>query len=301
VDIAQRLTAAIHRFLAVGAFTSLVGIAVYILLPSTPMQAWFLSEEEKVLLLLHVRENQTGISETETHFQPKQIVEALTNLQVWLPWIIVVLHLSGAATISTFSSMLIRGFGFDSKSAALLNMPSGAVNMIAVLFCGAGASLLGQRWAWISFASLVSITGACLLAFLPHSNRWGLLASIYLVNAISGATPLVMQWLMGNTAGHTKRAFASAAMSAAFALGSIIAPQTFRAADAPDYQPAKVASLVLWVVAVVLTILLMVYCRTANAMRDRRSMESVALRANQTDTDCAGLTDKQNPNFRYQY
>jgi magnesium-transporting ATPase (P-type) len=291
----------LQRFLVVGVFTSLVGIAVYTLVPSNPMQAWFLSEDEKVLLLLHVRENQTEISEGETHFQPKQIIEALTNMQVWLPWIIVVLHLSGAATISTFSSMLIRGFGFNSKTATLLNMPSGLVNMIAILFCGTGASLFGQRWAWITFATLVSILGACLLAFLPHSNQWGLLASVYLVNAISGATPLVMQWLMGNTAGHTKRAFTSAALSAAFALGSVIGPQTFRAEDAPEYKPAKIASLVLWVVAIVLTILLMIYCRTVNAMRDRKAMDSIALRTAHVEADFAGLTDKQNPNFRYQY
>jgi hypothetical protein len=278
-----------------------VGIAVYILVPSTPMQAWFLSEDEKILLLLHVRENQTGISETETHFQPKQIVEALTDLRFWIPWVIVVLHLSGAATISTFSSMLIRSFGFNPKTATLLNMPSGAVNMIAVLFCGTGASLFGQRWAWITFASLVSILGAGLLAFLPHSNQAGLLASIYLVNAISGATPLVMQWLLGNTAGHTKRAFTSASLSAAFALGSVIGPQTFRAEDAPEYEPARIASLILWIVAVVLTITLMICCRTANAKRDRRAMDSVALRTAQADADFAGLTDKQNPNFRYQY
>jgi hypothetical protein len=265
------------------------------------MQAWFLGEDEKILLLLHIRENQTPISETDTQFQPRQILEALTDLHVWLPWLVVVLHLSGAATISTFSSMLIRGFGFDAKTATLLNMPSGLVNMIATLFSGMGATLFGQRWAWATFASVVSILGASLLAFLPHSNQAGLVASIYLVNAISGATPLIMQWLVGNTAGHTKRAFTSASLSAAFALGSFIGPQTFRAADAPGYQPAKVASVVLWSVATVLIILLMICCRTVNAIRDRKAEGNDAERTPQAENDFVRLTDKQNPNFRYQY
>lgn len=284
-------------FLVLGVVTVVVGVVVWFAVPDTPMSAWFLTDEEKVILLEYVRGNQTGIE--NVHFQPKQLVEGLRDFQVWVVFFIVVLQSVGGGVITTYSAMLIRSFGFTAKEAALLNMPAGVINIISALTCGLGSRFFGQRWAWTVSITLIAVVGACLMAFLGQTERAELLAGIYMVNTITGVQPVDFQWIMCNTAGHTKRAFVSAFMNAAFAIGNIIGPQTFKAGDAPLYRPAKVALVCCWVVSAALAVTLAAFYLIVNRSRDKKAGVEDDVLASSKGFD--GLTDKQNGNFRYQY
>lgn len=69
-------------FLVLGVLTVGVGIAVAWLVPSTPMQASFLSNEEKVILLRHISVNEIGVRNPE--FRSEQIWEGLRDPQIWI-------------------------------------------------------------------------------------------------------------------------------------------------------------------------------------------------------------------------
>lgn len=69
-------------FLVMGLITVVVGFSTLIYLPDTPMQAKWLSDDEKVALLQHARVNQTGIRNSKFNF--RQILEAVLDVQVWL-------------------------------------------------------------------------------------------------------------------------------------------------------------------------------------------------------------------------
>lgn len=130
----------------------------------------------------------------------------------------------------------------------------------------------------------------------------GSLAGIYLANALVGATPTDYQWLTNNTAGHTKRAFAVAMMNAAFAVGNIIGPQTFRASEAPAYQSAKISLVCTWSVSGVLGVTLFAYYLWSNRQRDKQHATAIKEGDEISEMQAfAGLTDKQNRAFRYTY
>ena len=76
-------------FLIIGLFTVLLGIAIFFYVPDTPMQAWFLTDDEKVNLLEHVKANQTGI--VTPQFQRYHIKEGLLDFQLWAMFLIVTL------------------------------------------------------------------------------------------------------------------------------------------------------------------------------------------------------------------
>lgn len=76
-------------FIVLGLFTSLIGALTAIFIPDTPMKARFLSEAEKVALLRHISSNKTGVWNKK--FDPKQIIEALLDPQVWMLTLQVVL------------------------------------------------------------------------------------------------------------------------------------------------------------------------------------------------------------------
>ena len=69
--------------------TILIGLAIIVILPDTPMKARFLSETEKVALLKHVSVNQTGI--TNKTFKFRHILDVIMDVQLWLMTILTIL------------------------------------------------------------------------------------------------------------------------------------------------------------------------------------------------------------------
>lgn len=65
-------------FLVIGLINVALGIFVVFFVPDTPMSARFLTNDEKVVLLEHIKVNQTGIK--NRHFHPRQLIEGLLDI-----------------------------------------------------------------------------------------------------------------------------------------------------------------------------------------------------------------------------
>ncbi|KAG7822315.1 hypothetical protein KL928_000790 [Ogataea angusta] len=96
-----------------------------------------------------------------------------------------------------------------------------------------------------------------------------------------------------NVAGHSKKVAVSTVFLIGYCAGNMIGPQTFVEAQAPTYIGAKTAMLVCYCVgaAAMAAMYLIYYAR--NRERGEPPAES-------GDLAFADLTDKQNPDFRYE-
>lgn len=283
-------------YIVLGLVSFVYSLALFFFIPSESTKAKFLSNSEKATLWAHIRANQTGIR--DTHFKAKQIFEAVTSIPYWLIIIIVIMQTISSGVTSTYSALLIKSFGYTPKQSALLGMPSGLVSILSCVICGETARRFGCRWLVIAITSIFSVVGAALMSFMPHSQA-GSLAGIYLINFIIGATPLCYQWITTNTAGHTQRAFVTGSLNAAFAVGSIIGPQTFQAKDAPGYQPAKITLIVCFLISAVLAGVTRLYYGWANGAKQRKFGHETE---NVDEVQASGeMSNHANTNFRYVY
>ena len=289
-------------FVVLGVVTVVIGIATALIIPDSPITARFLNEVEKAALLKHVSENKTGIQ--NRHFKPMHILEAVTDIQIWLLTLITVLISISSGVVTTFSATLIRNIGYTGPQAALLNMPSGIVSIFATLMIGYGVRFMdcGHRWAWIVVCCVPGIMGGALMSFLPSdktkANKAGLLAGIYLINFVVATLIILYQWTASNIAGSTKRVVSMALISGAFSVGNIVGPSTFQAEDAPQYIPAKIIVLATQAAGAVFAVVLFVYYRYANGQKERR--EGVR-EISDDKSQWGNLTDKENMKFRYVY
>lgn len=291
-------------FIVLGVVTVAVGVATILIVPDSPVQAGFLSDAEKTRLLLHVAPNQTGIENRQ--FKSSQIVAAVRDIQLWLLTLITILISISSGVVTTYSATLVRNIGYSSPQAALLSIPSGLVSIFATISVGLGVRFApnGQRWLWIVICCIPGISGGALMSFLPssiqHAEKAGLLTGIYLVNFVVATLIVIYQWTAANIAGHTKRVVSMALISGSFSVGNIIGPQTFRAKDAPQYIPAKIAVLATQAAGAVMAVVLYRYYRWANARKeqlcavDRQQMSLEKSR-------WGNLTDQENFQFRYVY
>ena len=165
-------------YVAVGSFNILVAALVLVLLPTAPDAASWLSEEEKVCIREKLTLDQAGTGKKV--YQKSAIVEAFVlDLQPWLLFILVVLLTLPTTIISNFSAAIIKGFGYDYKTAALLNIPTGMISIITIL--GSTYAIINGFPRCLSIVTLQVpvLIGAGLMSFYD-GGRAGVLAGIYL-------------------------------------------------------------------------------------------------------------------------
>ncbi|THW75497.1 major facilitator superfamily transporter [Aureobasidium pullulans] len=281
-------------FLVVGLLTICIGITVTLIFPDNPMTSR-LSHQEKIWAIERLRENQTGIE--NKHFKSNQVAECFMDPQTWLLSLITISSSVPNGAVSSFQATLIKGFGYDSKQTALLQIPGGACSVVSILIATYLAGKFDQRGLNVVTLLIPGILGGALMAFLPEDNKAGKLIGNYLTNCIGASLPLMYSWVGANYAGHTKKVTMNAILLISFCLGNIIGPLTFRAEDAPEYIPAKITIIVTCATAVVLTLILRAYYIWENKRRDKVVEETRM--GHKADIEFADVTDRKNKEFRY--
>ncbi|KAF2222587.1 MFS transporter [Elsinoe ampelina] len=261
-------------FLAIGALTVVVGGIIGLLLPDSPVKAKRFTDAEKVAMLLRVRDNQTG---TQNHVLKKsQVFETLRDPRIWLVALATMLSSIPNGGISNFSSILLTTFGYDSRTALIMSMPSGAVGMVTVLFTGWLSDKLRDRTTVMIVAITPTILGAALMigfdpTGIPH-NKAGLLAASFMTGTFGAAFMLLLAFNASNISGHTKKVTANAITLVAFAVGNTLGTQTFQAKEAPGYISGKAS------IVACLTVLIpvIVTLRWRNGRLNKKNRERLA-------------------------
>ncbi|KAJ5602225.1 hypothetical protein N7510_011759 [Penicillium lagena] len=286
-------------FVVIGAVNVLVALLVLFVLPESPATAKFLTTAEKERLAERLRQDQAGVGLKV--FRWRSVLEAFGDLQTWLLVLLTILITIPSGVITTFSAILIVGFGYDSKESALLNMPSGVVSIASTMVSTIAIARGFSRWLAIDLLLLPTLLGSCLMSFLPTSNKGGCLAGIYLVNTTVAPLALIYAWTGANFKGYTMKVSGAAIISTAFSIANIIGPQTFQARDAPQYIPAKITLVAVNAAAIVVSTILRIMYGRRNTIADHlgtpaRSKLEARMAGKQTVQD---VHDDQS--FRYVY
>lgn len=123
-----------YEFIIVGAFCSFWAIVLVLLLPNSPTNFRGFSYEERLLMIARMRRNQTGVEHHGINWG--QIKEAYLDYKTWLFALLGFLGAVPNGGISNFSTLVIKGLGFDTLQTALLGIPQG---VLVVIWIGLGA------------------------------------------------------------------------------------------------------------------------------------------------------------------
>ena len=204
-------------FVVIGGINIIVALLILFILPETPEKARFLPESDRQRITLRLTEDQAGVGDKV--FRWRSLLEAFGDLQTWLLVVLTILITIPSGVITTFSAILIKGFGYTSKQAALLNMPSGVVSIASTMISTYAIAKGFSRWLAIDILLIPTLLGSSLMSFLPKDNQPGLLAGIYLVNTVSYAArgvlsneiqtvaplALIFAWTGANFKGYTMK------------------------------------------------------------------------------------------------
>lgn len=118
-------------FLAYGIISVFFGVFVGWWMPDSPLRAKCFSEEDKHLMIERVRDNQTGIQ--NRIFKKDQLVEALTDPQVWGYALVALCTTLPTSGLGSFQGIIIKSLGFTVLQTQLLSMVLGFYIIIVLL------------------------------------------------------------------------------------------------------------------------------------------------------------------------
>lgn len=216
---------------------------VYWRLDNDVSTARFLTELEREQGMERLRANQTGTGSTKFKFS--HVLEVALEPKTYL-WVGMAMLLNiGASVTNIFGPLILGGLGFDKYKTTLLTMPFGALQMIMILLASYLAQTARLKGAILAVFMLPVVAGLAILYAVDRtkSAQGALLAGYYLLSFLFGGNPLVVTWIIGNTAGTTKKSVAMSLYNAASSAGNIVGPLLFSSKDAPSYHPGLRACL----------------------------------------------------------
>lgn len=155
-------------------------------MPDSPIEAKFLSDDDKVIAVERLRMNQMGVISRE--WSNDHLKEALLDPKSWL-WFALLFSISvPSGGISTFGPLIIETFGFDRFRTILFNIPFGFVQFVATIGGAFLAQKIKMKGPVIALLCLPPIAGCVMLMVLPRdaSHRAPLLVGYYLISVYPG-------------------------------------------------------------------------------------------------------------------
>lgn len=261
-------------FLFVGLVTIVSAPFVYWRLDNDIASARFLTEDEKPKALERLRANQTGTGSRE--FKWSHIFEMFMEPKTWL-WLALSMLLNvGAAVTNTFGPLIIEGLGFDPYTSSLLNMPFGAMQFIVIILASFAAQRFKIKSVVLFALTLPVIAGLAMLYTISHTSghEGALLAGYYLLAFLFGGNPLIVAWIVANTAGTTKKSATMSLYNAASSAGNIVGPLLFQSADKPDYHPGLRGVLGIFVALAACTVIQAANLMFLNKLQERKRVKN---------------------------
>ncbi|KAF2968196.1 hypothetical protein GQX73_g5396 [Xylaria multiplex] len=261
-------------FLFVGLVTVATAPFVYWKLDDDIPSARFLSEEDKPKAIERLRANQTGTGSRE--FKWGHVREMFLEPKTYL-WVILSLFINaGASVTNTFGPLIIKGLGYDKFVSSLLNIPFGFVQWVIILFASWVVQRFRLKSAVIVAFVLPVIAGLAVLYVIPRTpgHDAPLLVGYYLLAFLFGTTPVLVAWVVANTAGTTKKSAIMSVYNAASSTGNIIGPIVFNSKDAPNYFPGLRAVLGFFVATAACAVLQAANLAFLNKLQERRRVQN---------------------------
>lgn len=183
-----------------------------ILMPDSPVAAKFLDDDQKRIIVVRLKDNQTGVE--NKHLKTYQVWDAFKDPKLYLFYVLGTVCNLPNGGISNFGTLIVRGIFHDNLTAAAMQAPYGAFIALSIGIC----VYLNDRFPnnnRCKFTLLFlcpNIAGAFGLRFVSQGNLAGRYICYLLTGPYNAAFVLVLSLQIANTAGHTKKVVTNAVL-----------------------------------------------------------------------------------------
>ncbi|SPO01042.1 related to allantoate permease [Cephalotrichum gorgonifer] len=290
-----------YLYLLTGTINICWAIFIYFMLPDSPMNARFLTDDEKYYATLRLAENRTGLANKDRAWNWGQALEAILDVKVWIVFLFNIAVNIPNGGLLTFGSIIIKGLGFNALESSLLTMPFGVfATFSAWVFSYIAAKWHNRRTVVASIALLFPLLGTALMYGLPKSLIAPQMIGLYLAYLYWPPYVVFISLPQANTAGQTKKAVVFAIVNIGYAAGNMIGPQMFKASQAPQYTGGVISMMSCFCISILLALAYLGVSVVQNRRRDRLYGKPEQVQEGTGEGLVGDLSDRdQKESFRY--
>jgi MFS family permease len=222
-----------YVFLIFGACSIAAGVWSLLVLPDQPSTAKFLKPQERAIAVERVSVNRQGVK--NHHFKVYQVWQTLYDPKTWILFIMAVGAQVPNSAITSFTSLIIKGFGVGTLGTQYLQIPGGAIQFLALL----GGGIICSRWPnirciTIIIANTICIAGAAMLVGVPNQYKWPRLVGLWLCFFQGLGFSMSLTMVTSNVAGYTKKQLTSAILFTGYCVSRYLVRCRRRCAESCD-------------------------------------------------------------------
>ncbi|CAH2352058.1 allantoate permease [[Candida] railenensis] len=298
-------------YLVLGLCSFVIGVAWLYFIPDTPLDAKFLTEEEKIVAVHRVASNMMGAAtQGDNKWDWSQVRECLfKDPKTWMLIAFILFSMLPNGGLTNFGSLVLDSIVHGRLETIAVGIGSSFFSSGQMLIFSFFARKYNNfRTIGMTFPMLLAIAGLSAVYATdnnPGAKKWGRVFAYWMINSYAVTWPFTLSFLGSNFAGHTKRATMSMVLLIFFAVGNIIGPFCFTSSDAPKYTKALATNLGCFCACFVIGVLLRFYLIRENKIRNTKYG---VISTNDFDEDermegilngMKDMTDLSNKSFRY--
>ncbi|TEY42311.1 hypothetical protein BOTCAL_0395g00050 [Botryotinia calthae] len=225
-----------YIYLLAGSLTFLFGICCFFV-PDSPMSAWFLTTDERMVATERLRYGQTGIRCTK--FKWYQIKESLLDIKVWLVAIMMASAYTVNGAVSGFGPLIVSTFGYSTLDSILFQFPLGAICLIFILLTGYLSSHIPNIRIILLIICCLPVIAGCAMIWKSswHHHAATPVVGYTIIGFFGPVVSLIITIGMANVAGQTKKCFMAATIFVAYCVGNIVGPQLIMSQTKSRHYP----------------------------------------------------------------
>ena len=159
-----------YVFLIFGSLSVAWGVVSIVWLPDIPGTARFLDSRQRAIAVERVARNKQGVK--NRHFKTEQAIQCMKDPKTWILFVMAVGAQVPNSALTSFTSIIVASFGFDTLGTQYMQIPGGAVQFLALILGGIVCTKWpGKRCITMITANAICILGAALLVGLPDNNK----------------------------------------------------------------------------------------------------------------------------------
>ncbi|GJN69447.1 hypothetical protein PLIIFM63780_000362 [Purpureocillium lilacinum] len=286
--------------------TFLVAAVLILFLPNSPVDAKWLSTEEKIHTIELIRQTHAGISNST--FKWAQVKECILDPKSWL----FITHMFFNELPNNTSQQLpliIVGFGFTPAQSALFNIAKPLWGSFLILV---SAAMLYATDLGVGYTCAISyipcFVGGIIMVAAPWSNKIALVVGTQ-ISTFKPSYLLGLSWAGTTTIGYTKKLCLMSTCVVAAAVANMISPEFWQEKYKPRYILPWSFMTAFWLISPAMCIIIRFYLQHENKVRatkleqqgsdseeDALDTGDGILRLNDKDLD---QTDRENLRFVY--
>ncbi|KAJ5657391.1 uncharacterized protein N7484_001040 [Penicillium longicatenatum] len=284
-----------YIYIFAGVLTFLFGLWCCVM-PNSPVTAWFLTPEERLVAVERLRRGQTGVRCQQIKFS--QVKESITDPKIYLVALMMAAAYTINGAISGFGPLIVSTFGYDTLDSILFQFPVGGICIIFVPLCGYIPTIIPNTRIPMLIACCLPVIAGCIMIW---KSQWGYHPATPVVGyALTGffgpVVSLIITIGASNVAGATKKTIMAATTFVAYTVGNIIGPQLVKSNTKAQHYPELWEGMIIcYCITIAAAVALYFVLWRENKARENLELDEL-LRDKIAFDD---LTDKENPFFRY--